>query len=207
MAFCSNVHVLTAERRDVILERLREDGRVVATELSERLDVSVDTVRRDLRELAELGLVQRCTAERCRRSRERGRTWSGASRRSPPSRRSHGGPRRCPRRPGDPPRCGNDDARGRAPPASELRATVITNSPAIAPLWRTTHTSRWRCSAACPPRRLARSSAQKRSGPFRSIRADVLVLVSGACTPRSGSPCSSSRSRTSSARWSRAPPT
>lgn len=53
------MHVLTAERRQLILERLHVDGRVVATELSQALDVSIDTVRRDLRELAEGGLVQR----------------------------------------------------------------------------------------------------------------------------------------------------
>jgi DeoR/GlpR family transcriptional regulator of sugar metabolism len=51
--------MLTAERRQLILERLRLDGRVVATELSRELDVSIDTVRRDLRELADGGHVRR----------------------------------------------------------------------------------------------------------------------------------------------------
>ncbi len=53
------MRVLTAERRQVILERLQADGRVVAAELSQALDVSIDTVRRDLRELADGGLVRR----------------------------------------------------------------------------------------------------------------------------------------------------
>jgi DeoR/GlpR family transcriptional regulator of sugar metabolism len=53
------VQVLTEERRQVILERLRSDGKVVAAELSSSLDVSVDTVRRDLRELADAGLLRR----------------------------------------------------------------------------------------------------------------------------------------------------
>jgi DeoR/GlpR family transcriptional regulator of sugar metabolism len=53
------VRVLSAERRHVILEQLRREGRVVATELSQTLGVSVDTVRRDLRELHEDGLLQR----------------------------------------------------------------------------------------------------------------------------------------------------
>ena len=57
--FCFNVHVLSAERRHLILEQLGRDGRVVATELSRTLGVSVDTVRRDLRELHEDGLLQR----------------------------------------------------------------------------------------------------------------------------------------------------
>src|SRR2546422_4815978 len=51
--------MLTEERRQAILERLRSDGRVVAAELSSSLAVSPDTVRRDLRELAEAGLLRR----------------------------------------------------------------------------------------------------------------------------------------------------
>jgi DeoR/GlpR family transcriptional regulator of sugar metabolism len=48
-----------AERRQAILERLARDGRVVASDLVDQLAVSEDTVRRDLRELAAQGLVQR----------------------------------------------------------------------------------------------------------------------------------------------------
>jgi DeoR/GlpR family transcriptional regulator of sugar metabolism len=51
--------VLTAERRNEILVRLNRDGKVVASELVDALGVSEDTVRRDLRELAAGGLVQR----------------------------------------------------------------------------------------------------------------------------------------------------
>jgi DeoR/GlpR family transcriptional regulator of sugar metabolism len=51
--------MLTEERRQVILERLRSDGKVVAAELSASLAVSPDTVRRDLRELADAGLLRR----------------------------------------------------------------------------------------------------------------------------------------------------
>jgi DeoR/GlpR family transcriptional regulator of sugar metabolism len=51
--------VLTAERRQVILTRLERDGKVVASELVGALGVSEDTVRRDLRELAAGGLIQR----------------------------------------------------------------------------------------------------------------------------------------------------
>jgi len=51
--------MLTAERRQLILERLRRDGKIVAAELSESLAVSPDTVRRDLRELADAGLLRR----------------------------------------------------------------------------------------------------------------------------------------------------
>jgi DeoR/GlpR family transcriptional regulator of sugar metabolism len=51
--------MLAAERRQAILERLHADGRVVATELSRTLGVSIDTVRRDLRDLDEGDLVRR----------------------------------------------------------------------------------------------------------------------------------------------------
>ena len=51
--------MLTAERRQQILETLRRDGKVLASELSAALNVSEDTIRRDLRELAEAGLLQR----------------------------------------------------------------------------------------------------------------------------------------------------
>src|SRR4051812_48986649 len=51
--------MLTAERRQAILSRLGRDGKVVASELVAALGVSEDTVRRDLRELAAGGLVQR----------------------------------------------------------------------------------------------------------------------------------------------------
>jgi DeoR/GlpR family transcriptional regulator of sugar metabolism len=51
--------MLTAERRQSILATLRSDGKVLASDLSVALGVSEDTIRRDLRELAEAGLLQR----------------------------------------------------------------------------------------------------------------------------------------------------
>lgn len=51
--------MLLSERRQYILQRLKQDGRVVAKEISQALDVSEDTIRRDLRDLADEGLLQR----------------------------------------------------------------------------------------------------------------------------------------------------
>jgi DeoR/GlpR family transcriptional regulator of sugar metabolism len=51
--------LLSAERRQEILGRLGRDGKVVAARLVDELGVSEDTIRRDLRELAARGLVQR----------------------------------------------------------------------------------------------------------------------------------------------------
>ena len=51
--------MLTAERRRSIIHTLHRDGKVLASELSKELNVSEDTIRRDLRELAAEGVLQR----------------------------------------------------------------------------------------------------------------------------------------------------
>lgn len=51
--------MLTVERKRHVLEVLRREGRVVARDLSAALGLSEDTIRRDLRELAGEGLLQR----------------------------------------------------------------------------------------------------------------------------------------------------
>lgn len=51
--------MLTAERRRIILDRLERHGKVVVAELVAALEVSEDTVRRDLRELSSQGLLHR----------------------------------------------------------------------------------------------------------------------------------------------------
>lgn len=51
--------MLTSHRKQAILAALKQDGQVVAKSLSEAFDVSEDTIRRDLRELAAEGLLQR----------------------------------------------------------------------------------------------------------------------------------------------------
>ena len=51
--------MLAGERKKQILEVIGLDGRVVASELSQRFGVSEDTIRRDLRELASEGLLHR----------------------------------------------------------------------------------------------------------------------------------------------------
>ena len=51
--------MLTAQRKHYLLEILRRDGRIVARTLSAELGLSEDTLRRDLRDLAAEGLLQR----------------------------------------------------------------------------------------------------------------------------------------------------
>lgn len=51
--------MMTEERRRSIVQTLQRDGKVLASELSKSLHVSEDTIRRDLRELAGNGQLQR----------------------------------------------------------------------------------------------------------------------------------------------------
>ncbi|GHO49822.1 DeoR/GlpR family DNA-binding transcription regulator [Ktedonospora formicarum] len=51
--------MLTAERRQYILQVLSQEGKVVAKRVSEELGISEDTIRRDLRELAAEGALER----------------------------------------------------------------------------------------------------------------------------------------------------
>jgi len=51
--------MLTTQRKQLILSRLTRDRQFVAKTFSEELGISEDTVRRDLRELAAEGLLQR----------------------------------------------------------------------------------------------------------------------------------------------------
>ena len=51
--------MLTTQRKQLILDRLSRDGQVIAKAMSLELGLSEDTLRRDLRELAQEGKVQR----------------------------------------------------------------------------------------------------------------------------------------------------
>lgn len=51
--------MLTRQRKQMILERLTSQGQVIAKDFSAELGVSEDTIRRDMRELASNGLLQR----------------------------------------------------------------------------------------------------------------------------------------------------
>ena len=51
--------MLTTHRKQQILSLLKRNGQVIAKEVSQSMGVSEDTIRRDLRELAQEGLLQR----------------------------------------------------------------------------------------------------------------------------------------------------
>jgi DeoR/GlpR family transcriptional regulator of sugar metabolism len=51
--------MLTSQRKKLILTRLANEGQIVAKDLASELGTSEDTIRRDLRELAQAGKLQR----------------------------------------------------------------------------------------------------------------------------------------------------
>lgn len=51
--------LLLRQRQNLIQDRLRQSGRVLAADLAQEFSVSEDTIRRDLRELAAAGLCER----------------------------------------------------------------------------------------------------------------------------------------------------
>ncbi|MGN4749113.1 DeoR/GlpR family DNA-binding transcription regulator [Bacillus cereus group sp. MYBK220-1] len=51
--------MFTEERREKILELLNTDGRVIAKDLAERFDMSIDSIRRDLSIMEKDGLLKR----------------------------------------------------------------------------------------------------------------------------------------------------
>jgi DeoR/GlpR family transcriptional regulator of sugar metabolism len=51
--------MLTVQRKKLILTRLAAEGQIVAKDLAHELGTSEDTIRRDLRELAQTGQLQR----------------------------------------------------------------------------------------------------------------------------------------------------
>jgi DeoR/GlpR family transcriptional regulator of sugar metabolism len=57
--FVQAAEMLTSQRKEYILKVLKEHGQVVAKTLSHELQLSEDTIRRDLRELAAEGRLQR----------------------------------------------------------------------------------------------------------------------------------------------------
>jgi len=56
---CDSNAVLASHRKQHLLDVLRRSGQIIAKELSQELGTSEDTIRRDLRELAADGLLQR----------------------------------------------------------------------------------------------------------------------------------------------------
>ena len=82
---CDNVRMISSQRQHLILSRLRTRGAVRITALSKELGVSAMTIRRDIADLADKGLLKRVLlAEKCSHQ------ICGARRRDRRRRRHHG---------------------------------------------------------------------------------------------------------------------
>lgn len=57
--FMQTADMLASQRKEYLLKVLRENGQVIAKSISQELGLSEDTIRRDLRELASEGRLQR----------------------------------------------------------------------------------------------------------------------------------------------------
>ncbi|GLS18710.1 DeoR family transcriptional regulator [Labrys miyagiensis] len=61
--------LIPAERQRLLLERIEQDGRIASAQAALDFAVSEDTIRRDLRELADAGLVERVHGGALRKSK------------------------------------------------------------------------------------------------------------------------------------------
>ncbi len=79
--------MLASQRKQQILQILAEEKQVMSGELSQRFNVSEDSIRRDLRELAAEGKLQRVHGGRCRSPLPSPLLKHAKACKSPPSRR------------------------------------------------------------------------------------------------------------------------
>jgi DeoR C terminal sensor domain/DeoR-like helix-turn-helix domain len=200
--------MLAAERRDLLVARLRRDGKLVARDLATELGLSEDSVRRDLRELAAAGLCQRVYGGALRVSQALG-TLKARTEIAPESKRRIAARAAEMITPGttailDSGTTAIEIARALRP---DLAATIITHSPttaaALAPATRTRPRSAgsssagrptpmsWRASRSSGPSRRTPSSACQRSRASSPTRPPATPPC-GSCATR-GSLLSRSR--------------
>ena len=61
--------LIPAERQRLLLQRIEQDGRIASVQAALDFAVSEDTIRRDLKELADAGLIERVHGGALRKSR------------------------------------------------------------------------------------------------------------------------------------------
>jgi DeoR/GlpR family transcriptional regulator of sugar metabolism len=126
--------MLAAERRDLLVARLRRDGKLVARDLAAELSLSEDIVRRDLRDLAAAGLCLRVYGGALPVSPVFGTTHARRSRLAPESKRHVGARAASLIAPGSTVVLDGDTTGAAVAEAlrPDLAATIVTNSPATA---------------------------------------------------------------------------
>jgi len=125
--------MLAAERRDLLVSRLRRDGKLVARDLAAELSLSEHIVRRDLRELAAAGLCQRVYGGALPVSPAFGATHARRSELAPESKRRVGARGAYLVSPGSTVILDGDTTGVAVAEAlrADLAATIITNSPTV----------------------------------------------------------------------------
>ena len=189
--------MLTEERRQVILDRLASDGKIVAAELSASLDVSPDTLRRDLRELADAGLLRRVHGGALP-AVVGARSYAVRREQAPAAKAAIARATIRLLRDGqvimlDAGTTTLEVARHLPP---DLDATVVTNSPPIAVALADHATVEVVVLGGMLVKDAMRSSARRRSRRCATSAPTSSSSASAVCTPRSASRSSSSRSRT-----------
>ena len=125
--------MLAAERRDLLVARLRRDGKLVAKDLAQELGLSEDSLRRDLRDLAAAGLCQRVYGGALPASPAISRTQARRSALAPESKRRVGARGAYLVSPGSTVILDGDTTGVAVAEAlrADLAATIITNSPTV----------------------------------------------------------------------------
>jgi DeoR/GlpR family transcriptional regulator of sugar metabolism len=125
--------MLSHQRKQFLLQRLKRDGQLVATPLSVELGVSEDTIRRDLRDLAAEGLLQRVHGGALPSSQALA-DFAGRERLAPEQKAAIGRAASALVRPGQVVFIDGGTSAVQLARAldRELRATVVTHSPSVA---------------------------------------------------------------------------
>jgi DeoR/GlpR family transcriptional regulator of sugar metabolism len=175
------MRMLTEERRQVILDHLHHNGKVVAIELCAVLGVSPDTVRRDLQELAETGMLRRVHGGALPPA-VGARPYAARTRQDPAAKAAIARATCRLLRPGqvillDAGTTTLEVARHLPP---ELRATVVTNSPPIAVALAEHPTVEVALLGGRLDKAARATVGAATIEALRAVRADVLVL--GVCS-------------------------
>lgn len=125
--------MLTSQRKLVLLEMLNREGKIVATDAAQALAVSEDTIRRDLRELAREGRLQRVHGGALPSSPAMG-DFAARQQIAPDDKSAIGRAAAALVQPGQVVFIdgGTTSAQLARHLASDLRATVVTHSPSVA---------------------------------------------------------------------------
>jgi DeoR/GlpR family transcriptional regulator of sugar metabolism len=180
--------MLAAERRDLLMARLRHDGKLVARDVAAELGLSEDIVRRDLRELAAAGLCQRVYGGALPASPAFGTTHARRSEIAPESKRRVGARAAHLITPGSTVILDGDTTGVAVAEAlrPDLDATIITNSPNTAAVLMDHPTVNVLILGGQLHKKYGAACGAATAEAASSISADLYLLVTAGIHPRQG---------------------